>query len=89
MIRFPEGVRSKAFLSIMMLLAGLFIHTTTFAEAAIIHLGSLWPGSSDGGGYALGLSDDGTVAIGRSTKQSTEDSVAFRWDEPTLMKSSG
>ena len=71
----------KPFLGSIILLSGLFIHITAFAEAALIPLGSLWPGSPDGGGVALGLSDDGAIAVGWSTAKSIEDDVAFRWDE--------
>jgi len=65
------------------------IHISAFADAALVPLGSFWPGNPDGGGVAMGLSDDGTIATGRSVKQSTQDDVAFRWDKATLIEDLG
>ncbi len=65
----------RAVLVSIILFSGLFIHITAFAEAALIPLGSFWPGHPDGGGVALGLSDDGKIAIGRSVVQATEDDI--------------
>lgn len=81
------GIKLRVFLSCTVLMVSFFIHISAFAAAALVPLGSFWPNSPDGGGVALGLSDDGTVAVGWSVKQTTTDDVAFRWDEITGIES--
>ncbi len=79
----------RAALNITIFMVSFCIQVPAFADAALLPLGSFWPDSSDGGGVAMGLSDDGTIATGRSVKQSTQDDVAFRWDKATLIEDLG
>ena len=67
-----RGIRPRAFLSIISLLAGIFIHSAVFAESRLTLLGN-FPGMDEG--QADALSDDGTVVTGSSG------SKAFRWEK--------
>jgi len=65
------GIRPRAFISIISLLAGIFIHSAALAESRLILLGS-FPAVEEG--QADALSDDGAVVTGSSG------SKAFRWE---------
>ena len=66
-----RGIRPRAFLSIISLLAGIFIHSAALAESRLILLGN-FPAVEEG--QADALSDDGAVVTGSSG------SKAFRWE---------
>ena len=58
-----KGIRPRALLSFISLLAGIFIHSAAFAESRLILLGN-FPAVEEG--QADALSDDGTVVVGES-----------------------